>query len=290
MAPPAASAARDAEALAGGLPPLLVAAERVAATVSAGVHGRRRVGPGDDFWQFRRYLPGDPVQAVDWRQSAKSDPLFVREREWAAAQSVWLWPDRSPSMDYRSAPALPTKAERAALLVLALASLLVRGGEKIALLDDDRGPATGRAVLNRLAVTLAARPVAGANLPELSGLPRHAQVVLIADFLMPLPEIDARLRQFAARGVRGHLLQVLDPAEEALPFNGRIRFVGAEGEGDHLVTRAEDLRDDYVARLHAHRHGVAAIARTLGWSFAVHHTDIPAPAALLALHATLSGR
>lgn len=279
-----------AEELAAILPPLLVAAERVAATVSAGIHGRRRVGPGEDFWQFRRYLPGDPVQAIDWRQSAKSDPVFVREHEWSAAQSVWLWLDRSPSMDYRSAPTLPTKIERAMLLVLALAALLVRGGEKVALLDDAQPPATGRAVLARLAATLAGRPAMAASLPAIAAFPRHAQTVLIGDFLAPLEDIDAKLREFAGRGVKGHLLQVLDPAEEVPPFTGRIRFAGMEGEADHLVTRAEDLRDDYMARLRGHREAIDAMVRRIGWSFAVHHTGSPPQTALLALHAMISGR
>lgn len=279
-----------AEELAATLPPLLVAAERIAATVSAGIHGRRRVGPGESFWQFRRYLPGDPVQSIDWRQSAKSDPVFVREHEWAAAQSIWLWLDRSPSMDYRSERSLPTKKERSMLLVLALAALLVRGGEKVALLDDTEPPAMGRAILARLAATLAARPPAAESLPSRTRFPRHAQVVLVGDFLAPLEDIDARLRDVAGRGVQGHLLQVLDPVEEAPPFAGRIRFSGLEGEPDHLVTRAEDLRDEYMARLRRHREAIAAITTRIGWSFGLHHTDGSPQTALLALHAMISGR
>ncbi|MBU6472987.1 MAG: DUF58 domain-containing protein, partial [Alphaproteobacteria bacterium] len=75
----------QAEALAAGLPPLQVAAERLASSVSLGVHGRRTAGMGETFWQFRRYQAEDPSTAIDWRQSAKSQHLFVREREWEAA-------------------------------------------------------------------------------------------------------------------------------------------------------------------------------------------------------------
>src|SRR3990167_11377285 len=97
---PQADVRHRAEALAAGLPPLLVAAERVAATVSMGVHGRRRVGQGETFWQFRRYEFGDSTQLIDWRQSAKSQPVYVRETEWEAGQSGWLLRDGSPPMDY----------------------------------------------------------------------------------------------------------------------------------------------------------------------------------------------
>ena len=115
-----------AEQLAALLPPLLVEAERIAVTVAQGVHGRRRVGTGDAFWQFRRYQPGDPAQAIDWRQSAKRQSYFIRQNEWEAAESVWLWRDDSPSMAWRSNFGPCEKLERATLLLLATAALLVR--------------------------------------------------------------------------------------------------------------------------------------------------------------------
>ncbi|MFO1061517.1 MAG: DUF58 domain-containing protein [Dongiaceae bacterium] len=281
-----------AEGLAAALPPLLVAAERIAATVAPGVHGRRRVGPGETFWQFRRYQPGDSRARIDWRQSAKADPLFVREMEWSAAQSVWLWRDGSPSMRYRSGSGLPEKLERAELLALALVALLIRGGERVALLGDPAAPASGRAALNRLALTLARGDAAGGipadSLPPAQALPRHAHLVLIGDFLSPLPALESRLRGFAERGVHGHLLQVLDPAERSLPFLGRIRFEGLESEGETLLSRVETVRQDYQDRLARHCDGLAAIARAFGWSFATTATDRPPQSALLALYLRLS--
>src|SRR3981081_4798847 len=124
-----------AEQLAAALPPVLVAAERVATTVAQGVHGRRRVGQGETFWQFRQYEPGDAATRIDWRESAKSQRLYVRETEWEAAQSVWLWRDGSSSMDYSSAGYLArgdwaSKRYRAELILVALAGLLVRGGAR----------------------------------------------------------------------------------------------------------------------------------------------------------------
>jgi uncharacterized protein (DUF58 family) len=288
MSPTPDETRQRAEQLAATLPPLLVAAERVASTVEQGVHGRRRVGQGETFWQFRRYQPGDPTQKIDWRQSAKADPTFIREMEWAAAQSVWLWRDGSSSMRYRSDGDLPEKLERAELLMLALAALLTRGGERIALLGSGLLPSTGRAALNRMAQQLGLADAAATDLPPHAPLPRHAQVVLIGDFLAPLPEIDATIRRFAEHGVRGHLLQVLDPAEETLPFAGRVRFEGLEGEGDLLLSRVESVRDDYIGRMHAHHDGLAALARAAGWTLSSHRTDRPPQSALLTLFLLLS--
>ena len=278
-----------AEELAAGLPSLLVQAERIAATVSQGVHGRRRVGAGETFWQFRRYQPGDPVSAIDWRQSAKSARVYIRQNEWEAAQSIWLWRDASASMDYRSDFAPTTKKQRASLLLLALTCLLSRAGEQIALLGRAAKPRTGPATIDRIAATLLRDPEADDNsLPAVIKLPRHAQVVLIGDFLSPLAEIDERVRAYAADNVSGHLLQVVDPAEEDLPFAGRARFEGVEGEGAHTVGRVETLRADYGRRIAGRVDGLKAIARTAGWSFASHRTDRPPQSALLALFMALS--
>ncbi|MCG8356925.1 MAG: DUF58 domain-containing protein, partial [Kiloniellales bacterium] len=127
-----------------------------------------------------------------------------------------------------------------------------------------------------------------ADLPKVLPLPRNAQLVLIGDLLAPLDEINRIVRDYAARGVKGHLLQILDPAEEQLPYHGRVRFAGLEGDDDWLLPRVDSVRADYQARLNAHCEGLAAIARVAGWSYARHRTDNPPQTALLALHATLS--
>lgn len=280
-----------AEEVASTLPPLLIAASKVAATVAQGVHGRRRVGRGEAFWQFRRYSPGDPAQGIDWRQSAKSDALYVREREWEAAESVWLWRDDSPSMRYRSSPELPEKLERAELLLLALAALLVRGGERVALLGAEGGPQGGQTALNRMAELLIRFPPAaaeGGNLPLQAPLPRFARLVVIGDFLSPLPKIAAMVRAYSAAGATCHLMQILDPAEETLPFAGRVRFEGLEGESALLVSRVENLREAYLARLAARTQSLKDLALSTGGTFAAHRTDHPPQTALLALYEALA--
>ena len=277
-----------AEQLADRLPPLLVAAERVATTVAQGVHGRRRVGVGETFWQFRPYQTGDSSSRIDWRQSARSTQLFLRDQEWEAAESVWLWADRSASMLYHSAARWPTKEERAMLLLLALASLLSRAGERIALLGARRRPLGGRVGMATLCEDLLGQASPAPSLPAMTTLPRYARIVLISDFFTPLEELRERLRGFIAMGVRGHLLQVLDPAEPDLPFAGRVRFEGMEQDGMALIGNVDSIRGRYQGRLEAHREGLRDLARSVGWTFASHLCDQPAEPALLALYIALS--
>jgi uncharacterized protein (DUF58 family) len=295
---PALAVRGRAESLASRFPPLMVAAERVATTVAQGVHGRRRVGQGETFWQFRRYQAGDQTSHIDWRQSAKSRYIFIRETEWEAAQSVWLWRDISPSMDYSSTRDLETKHARADLLLLALAALLMRGGERFSLLGTGVPPATGRSAFNRLTNAVVSAPPAAADapsaakksamsLPVVEPLPRYGQVVMLSDFFVPLPEIERVIVGFAARGLRGQLMQILDPAEERLPFRGRVRFSGFEDEGDTLLSRVEAVRQAYHGRLEEHRAGLESITRRVGWGFTTHRTDSSPESALMHLYTTL---
>ena len=264
------------------LPPLLVAAERVAATVAQGVHGRRRVGVGDSFWQYRPFVTGDATSRIDWRRSALSDRVFVRDMEWEAAQTVCLWRDGSPSMAWRSDRHLPEKGERAELLMLGLAALLFRAGEQVRIPGLPRVFA-GRGGLGALASLW---PAADSELPA-PRVPAHSRVVLAGDFLAPLREIEACLAGFAALPVRLHLLQILDPAELELPYEGRVRFLGLENDGQALIPRVASIRGDYGQALAAQMDGLRALCSAAGLSLSLHRTDHPPEAALLALYTAL---
>ena len=285
---------QDSELLAARLPPLLLAAQRVAATVAQGVHGRRRVGQGETFWQFRPYEMGDTPQSIDWRRTAKSEGVYVRQMEWEAAQSVWLWRDPAPSMSWRSGKALPLKRERAELLLLALSVLLLRAGERVALLGGERRPSGSKEAVARLAAALLTEPQPGAGenpavgLPPEMPLPRFGQVILIGDFLAPLDQIEARICRFAERGLKGLVIQVLDPAEETLPYEGRVRFFGIAEESDWLVSRVDEVRHAYQERLAAQQAGLLEILQRVGWRTTFHRTDHPAQTALLAAYQALS--
>jgi len=290
-APTLLSHRTEAEAWAARLPDLRRQALRVATAVALGLHGRRRAGQGDSFWQFRPYRAGDPVRGVDWRRSARSpDRPLVREREWQTAETFWLWLDTSPSMTYSGGRARPEKRERAAVLLLTMACLLIRSGERVGLLLPGRLQPLNPSpmALERLTSMLAAgEPLSSepsASLPPAGDLPRHATVLLFGDAWAGLDEWESRLRTLSAGGARGHLMQVLDPAEVRFPLAGRIRVQGLEGEGSLLLPRAEDLAKRYGERLAGHEQGLFAICRRRDWTFRRHVTDEAPLPALLALH------
>ena len=276
----------EAEALSAALPPLLVDAERLASAVSLGIHGRRKAGMGESFWQFRRYRAEDPSTAIDWRQSAKSQHLFVREREWEVAQSVWFWRDGSAGMRFRSGAV--SKRDRASLIALALASALVRGGERIALLGEPHAPASSRAALRRMGLSLGT-DASTPSLPPEAPISRNAEFVWLSDFLSPLPAIETALRRFTQSGVSGTLVHIVDPAEEDFPYEGRTRFEAPGEDLRETLGRAESVAPKYRARFKAHAETVALLAGKLGWSYLAHRTDKPPQTALVALYAEMSG-
>ena len=284
----AARLRQDAETLAGPLPALLAAAEHLAASVMAGEHGRRRVGQGDQFWQYRPSHPGDEARAIDWRRSARSDGPFVREKEWQAAQSVMLWLDTGQSMEFSSAKGLTTKADSARRLALALSILLIRGGERVGLSNIGLQPRSGHVQLMRLTASLAEKAEDREYIaPELRGIPARSRAVFFSDFLGDLDPVEASLTQAADRGIDGALVQILDPQEEAFPFNGRTIFESVGGSLAHETLKASDLRDRYLDRLAERKAALKALARATGWQYHCHHTDRSAASALLWLYGAM---
>ncbi len=287
---PGSPQARAALDLARRLPDLAVSAREAAASVMHGVHGRRRSGVGEAFWQFRPFTTGESASRIDWRRSARDDRTYVREREWEAAQTVWLWVDRSPSMDFASDLALATKADRALVLGLATADLLVRGGERVALLGLGR-PLAARNIVDRFAEALAGPDgarAAAADLPPPEPLPARSRALLVGDFLSNTADVVGRIASLGAAGALGHVIAVSDPVEDTFPFAGHVEFADTDGPAKLRLGQAATLRDTYLGKLAAHRARIADACGRQGWSFALHRTDRPATEALLRLATLLA--
>lgn len=279
----------NAEILGQSLPPLLASAEHLAATILLGAHGRKRAGNGDEFWQYRPAHPGDEMRRIDWRRSGRSDGHFVREREWQAAQSVTLWVDAARSMHFTSTKGGETKAARAQLLALALAVLLLRGGERVGLAGD-APPRSGRAQLLPLLAGLGQESAADYGCPNIIGLPPFSRAVFVSDFMGDPEEVETALAMAVDRGVQGALVQVLDPAEQDFPYDGRTIFQSMGGTMRHETLRAKDLRTRYLDRLAERKDRLQTLARAAGWHYLCHNSAQSAQSALLWLYAAMETR
>ncbi|MBW4706876.1 DUF58 domain-containing protein [Roseobacter sp. YSTF-M11] len=277
----------DAESQAASLPALLARAEHLAGAVLLGDHGRRRAGMGDDFWQYRPAQSGDSRRLIDHRRSARGDQEFVREREWQIAQSVMLWVDQGASMRFSSADDLPLKADRARLLGLATAILLVRGGERVGLTGTALPPRRGNAQILRLAEMFTQDAAEDYAPPEHRAMIPSARALFISDFMGDIDEVRLALTKAADRGVRGVLMHILDPSEEAFPFRGRTIFESVGGSLSHETLKASELKDRYLERLAARKSELQKLCALTGWQYGLHHTDASAQSALLWLYRAL---
>jgi len=272
------------------LPDLLLEARRVARTIMSGWHGRRMAGAGEAFWQFRPFVEGENAAAIDWRRSARDDTIYLRDREWEAAQTAWLWLDLTKSMQFGSSLSGVTKRARAIVLTLAMSELLAAGGERTGLLGHTR------ATTRRRAAEIYAEHIARAGvLPSSQGMPapeginRFSEVVLFGDFLDPIADLEAFLHQITRAGTRGHVVQVLDPVEEVFPYTGRVEFQDPETGQKITASRAQSYRAEYRERLESRRQAVKDLCDRLNWTFYVHHTDRPASEVVLTLYNRMSG-
>jgi uncharacterized protein (DUF58 family) len=276
------------EGLSQALPPLLVRAEKVAASVILGVHGRKTAGPGESFWQYRAYGFGDSTQRVDWHRSARSETVYIRENEWESANTLWVWANTGARMDYHSHLSTVTKRDRAQILAVAMASLAQRGHERVGALGSPRAAAHGRMALLRVAEWVA--ELREAQMPTAAARQKRAAVVLVSDFLEPIVELRRAWTQLAEAGLKGHTVQIADPAEETLPFDGRNEFLGLDTASTYLARKTENLRSLYVEAYAAHRQGLRDLARSLGWTFTVHRTDEAPTRCLLPLYTHVAGQ
>ncbi len=275
-----------AEGVTKSLPSLSAPLSTKAFNTTRGIHGKRRAGSGDSFWQFRPFQEGDQQQDIDWRQSAKSDHLFVRQQEWESAQNVWIWCDTSPTMDYRSKHTLKTKLETSLTLSLATAMAYSEGGEKIGLLGVDEQTSLGQFGLERFTNSLDHERERANILPQKLPKTRQAHFVIFSDFLKDKEELDHFFETVASLELTGHLIQILDPVEMDFPFKGRVKFQDITSDDSFLAGRANDLKANYDDALKDWQSYLTTKATAIGWHFNTQRTDVPLSQALLDILAT----
>lgn len=286
----ASFAAADAYDLARRLPRVTLEARRISATVAAGLHGRRRAGQGENFWQYRALSPGESIMGIDWRRSARhSDQLYLREREWEAAHSVFVFIDRSASMRFKSALAQTSKHDRAVVLALALADCLVRAGERVALLGMTR-PLAQSNIIDRFAAALSGQRNLDDDLPSHLVLPARSELVIIGDCLTSDSDLVETLDAIRMQNAGAHVLRILDPAEELFPFEGEAELVGVEDQDRLMIGDSARFQARYRDVFAAHRNRVSELCRKLGASLLEHRTDKSPTDALQALMARLADK
>ncbi|MGB4107062.1 MAG: DUF58 domain-containing protein [Alphaproteobacteria bacterium] len=250
---------------------LMAEADKAVTSILHGEHRQRKSGGGERFWQFREYHPGDRPQDIDWRQSGKTDRVFIRQKEWQTNQSAYLWCSRAESMGFSSSDGLPSKGDAAKIITLAIGLLLTHGGEEIGLLGSPR-KGRSQAMLQTIADSFLDKDQERELLPE-SEAPANSALFLAGDFLEPIEEIESRFKNLAAQSDSGVVIQILDPAEIELPYDGRVIFEAPTDKQRELVNNVSSIRGEYNRRITAHVESVRRICGACEWHYVLHNTE-----------------
>lgn len=253
------------------MPYLLLQARHIVNTLITGKHGRQKRGVGENFWQFSPYTEGESLTRIDWRRSARDENTYLREHEWEMAQTVWIWPDQSPSMHYCSRFSKISKGNHAIILTLALATLLAQNGERIAI-PHLMAPSTASNITERIALALTNYQTED-SFPDLSAITRFSEVIIISDFLDYPEKIIPHLTALAAKQVTAYLIEVVDPAEEHFPYTGCTEFFDPETQEKLVLGKAENLRKQYHKLYQDRRQTLKDFCSQQGWIYHVSVTD-----------------
>ncbi len=284
----------EAERLISGLSDVALHTHRTKAHILHGRHAQKKSGAGENFWQFRTYQDTDAPQNIDWRQSAKTDNVYIRQHEHQSVNRAFLWCAQGQNMDFSSAPQLKSKQVHAHLLMLSLSLLLIKSDEQIGIYGDIK---TGRSerTLDKIMVKLSDKS-SDDILPDISNflLPSHTGFIGIGDFLSPIEAINQHIEFLAARAGSGLLIQVLDPAEiDLCTLSGRVHFEGINASETQLVNNVQAISSAYSQRIKEHNTHIHNICKHHGWHYILHRTDTPVEQTLheiWEMNAELGGR
>ena len=225
----------------------------------SGLHRSPYKGFSVEFAEYRQYLPGDDLSAIDWKVYARSDRHYVKKYEEETNLECHLLLDVSASMAYRGAAPM-SKLEYGSVLAASLAFLMHRQRDATGLIAFDeriafRLPAGARpGHLHSLLLALerlqpGTRSDVGRPLHQLAeALVKRSLVVLISDLLDDPDPVIKGLRHLKFRGTDVVVFQLLDPNELTFPFRGASRFKDLES-ADEVTADPESLRASYLREL-----------------------------------------
>ena len=260
-----------AEHTAASVPDIRQLAIETAFQILHGHNPKRKAGSGEAFWQFREYQPGDMPREIDWRQSAKTDRVYIRQKELHTAQTCLFWSKQNTDMAFCSDDELPNKHFSSSVLALALALIHSRSGEAIAYAGLQRAGHSERTLQHFEQLLMQNTPE---PLPTSVEIQRNATFYGFSDFLETPEEIEAAFAPIAERTHNGWLVHVLDPAEFNLPYQGRILFEDMHGQNQTVISNASDIKSEYHQRMLKQIEQIQKLCARWGWKYILHRTDM----------------
>ena len=225
-----------------------------------GLHRSPYPGFSAEFAEYRKYIPGEPVNNLDWRVFAKTDRHYLKVFTEETNLRATLLVDCSASMDFSGDPARPSKKRYATYLAAALSYLLLRQNDAVGLVTFDEAPLVRvptRSMRRQLFQVLKVlddlprgrRTALGEVLHRVAeSVQRRGLVLLMSDLMDDPASVMAGLKHFRHRGHEVVVFQILDPREVDLAFEGEVEFESLEEPGRRIRMEPAHLRESYRER------------------------------------------
>ncbi len=257
----------------------------------SGLHRSPYHGFSIEFAEHREYVPGDDLRYVDWKVFGRTDKFYLKQFEDETNLLCYLVLDVSESMRYRGPHSHLSKFEYAQSLAAALAWLVLQQQDAVGVVTFDseirsflrpsNNPAHLQQVMQALEqVNLKHKTSAGRIFHELAErMTKRGVVIVFSDLFDDVDSISAGLKHFRYRQHDVIVFQILDSAEEALPFDRPTRFQGLEGFPD-VVTDPRTLRKAYQTEMSRFLNRLRGECRRLELDHRLIRTDRPLDEAL----------
>jgi uncharacterized protein (DUF58 family) len=234
-------------------------ARRILDGLYSGHHLNIVRGHSQDFSEHRPYNPGDEPKSLDWKIFGRTDRLVVKQYEEQTNIGAVVILDDSASMRFSSEGRL-SKLDYAKTLAAALGYLVTRQGDAVGLVSRQMllPPLSVRGHLERFFDALEKERAEGVwMMSDLAGrlgqpLKKRGFAIVLSDLMEDVDRVLSSLRSLAARKHEVIVVQLADPAERELPFNGPVVFTDME-TGEKLETDADAIRSAYQAAFDARR-------------------------------------
>ena len=230
-----------ADTIAGEIPILVKPAQNIASQL-IGFHAKKQAGSSDEFFQFRPYSNGESVANIDWRQSAKSDKAFVKQKEQQSPRRFQIFALQNPRINWQFSPNSPNKRDIANIIALALGFALIDIGESVLVTGQQKTTKSKNTIAQSL----------GAIIGELPQEFNQGVSLIFHDGLCDLSLFEAAFKRANSSGNKIILGIIKDENEANFNFKGRIEFQNIDSDEKILIENCDEIRNQYIANYQRH--------------------------------------
>ncbi len=227
----------------------------------SGLHKSIHKGYSVEFFEHRKYVPGDDLRYIDWKVFARTDRLYIKTFREETNLKSYILLDTSNSMSFSTSTL--SKLQYGVYLAASLSYLMISQKDAVGLVLFDSGirtlikPASTKNHLYKIMETL--QTITPGEKTSISKIlnemalyeKKRGLIILISDLLDSPENVMKYLSLFKHKHHDVIVFHVLDPEEISLSMEGSYQFIDME-TGEKLNADALSLRKAYRQTMEEH--------------------------------------